>query len=516
MGLKSFKILMTIFWVGLGLTQTALGTTQGEYVGVFKHQNIEMDQLAKLNLIYSHDSNDLMVFNGILTLHFGGFEDHESVSYRFNSVGFNQVTNEIDFQESNQDLLLKTLTFEADMLELEAWTESSGRVGTFLLKKNATAEPTRDLMPPVEGEYGGTCEGEEQSLQLYTYRSSEPSQWGGNSFREFRVTGRSGRKNQSLCPNTSGLPCAMNVIDAGQFEFFDNHLILVGQQKSEYCSFNAKGIECDGCQLDRTSHETLFGSSLRPRRIRDSFAPQPLGIQASKEMEGTYKGYFHHQRHDTYQRGEIDIVSISSQGDGWEISANARLRFGGALTSEKVTYRFRNQRFKSSDQTIQLASANHEGRVRLRIESLDPNGIQGTWFSDQFGLVGRFYLKKNGPIELSRFETIHSGLAGSFNSEDMTLAVAVHRNATESESPNPFGQNGFSGSFYYKSGITARIPITGGSYDFFTGKIAFETDDGERAAVGTYDPEKDVLKLRWQTKKFGTLMQSNQWHYFRR
>ena len=64
----------------------------------------------------------------------------------------------------------------------------------------------------------------------------------------------------------------------------------------------------------------------------------------------------------------------------------------------------------------------------------------------------------------------------------------------------------FSGRFWYKSGIAARINITGGSYDFYTGKLAFDIRNGARVAIGENHSNDLSMSLKWPPKIISSIL----------
>ena len=49
--------------------------------------------------------------------------------------------------------------------------------------------------------------------------------------------------------------------------------------------------------------------------------------------------------------------------------------------------------------------------------------------------------------------------------------------------------------------------VSGGSYDFYTGKIGVEIEDGQRVSTGWVVGDNTALKLKWSSKGFATVMQ---------
>ena len=60
-------------------------------------------------------------------------------------------------------------------------------------------------------------------------------------------------------------------------------------------------------------------------------------------------------------------------------------------------------------------------------------------------------------------------------------------------------------SFYSLLDARLQLMISGGSYDFYTGKIGFEIDDGPRVFTGLMG-NKD-LQIRWISNGFATVIQ---------
>ncbi len=127
----------------------------------------------------------------------------------------------------------------------------------------------------------------------------------------------------------------------------------------------------------------------------------------------------------------------------------------------------------------------------------------GEWYSIIFGKVGTFYFKKDGTVELPRDATVMKQVGGPFESEKVELKLNVRLGQSPINTENPFFPLLFGGYTYFKAGFSPRNQITGGSYDFYTGKIALEA--GEWATTGVVEDGK--VNLRWPSVGLWTAMQ---------
>src|SRR5258707_503037 len=132
-------------FVFIALSTSALATPQmdalfgGRYVGVLRHTKQSKDQLARLEFIASEESGSLTQLMAVLMLHFGDFTTGEYVTYHFDNVRFNALTQQLVFDQPDQPIALVTHQFAGGAFVGNLRSAQFGDVGTLYLKKDGVA-----------------------------------------------------------------------------------------------------------------------------------------------------------------------------------------------------------------------------------------------------------------------------------------------------------------------------------------------------------------------------------------
>lgn len=475
----------------------ALGGPQpvlGRFSGVFRHEKHRRDQLAKLDFILSREEGNTLVLKAVLTLHFGDFRSAEYVSYHFDSVKLNVTTGTFIFDQADQPItLIGKLTGPSEFVGEFRSVHSDG-AGTLRLNSDHPVTPELPLMEPVWGEYRGKCrskisgENVETVLQLHTYRSKEGAGQVGNSFRSYKVKGFLGEKTEKGClGGAGGNLCIWGNVRSASYNFFENQLFVYNSYRNLSCSPQPEGLKCDGCDfLKRASPETAEPRMMAPVASVSAFQEtKPVGNPALAgsvaSLQGSYRGYVHHEYLDIYQPAQLSVLTYQDpSGTAVELrmSAVGTLYFGGFDSPEAIAYRFQTRSYvlQSSQFVFDNSEPSSDTDAILQVTTLGNGVVRGVWFSRLFGRVGDFELRKGGLPSLPGGARKMELVSGHYQGGDWELDILVGMGTAEPNTENPFAPLTFDG-WTKVPGVTGMSYITGGSYDFYTGKLGLEVGE---------------------------------------
>ena len=492
----------------IGLTPS-LGASATEvfdrYIGTVSLDKRGLNQLAKLDFISSRDSENDLKIMAVLSLYFGGFDSKEYISYHFDDVEYNLLNNSLVFSQSDQDLTLKTTSFDGNSIAAKVRSSTGRNIGDITLRRDRSQlRPPRDLITTLGGEYLGYCQGRSSYLNLQTYRSTSDTVRIGNPFGAYKVKGQFAADVSRLC--RSSAPCVTNQITDGSYNFFNGKLTLYGSNKTEQCKVGRNGdIQCGQCTYEKASERVSISIWPKKEPFRNFSSPDS---SFSNLREGEYQGYLFHERRGSYQRMSLNIIGYQEDESGkYLLSSVANLYFGDFDSNEILSYRFEDQTVNILNDSFVLQRAEDDVDAVVKITEAGKDYVKGVWYSILFGRVGTFYVTKGNPPDIARGFPVMGSLASEFLSPKYALDLDVFLGQTPVNTENPFFPLQFSGYFAYRSGIASRIMITGGSYDFYTGKVGLEIEDGNRVSTGTVSKTSNTMNLRWSSKGFATVMQ---------
>ena len=489
----------------------------GRYSGILRHANSDSDQLVKLDFITERGSDGTLQIAAVLTLHFGGFDSGEYISYRYNDIQYNPVSGTLIFQQANRSLALVTNVFKDGRLEGKLTSVQGGAVGDLLLSNSETPAPTRNLIEPLRGAYQGKCDDEDQILQLTPYRTNSDLSAVGNPFAAYEIVGQMGRSMRHVCPNREGRPCVAHKITSGSYDFFSGKLLLSGDQGGLDCKVAGASIRCNGCQMERITGEMRGPLQSTPLASQNTFSDLGSPSPDDSDLGGQYHGYLHHEYLDQYQNLRLDLVAFqNADGDSQslQISASAKLTFGGPDVQEAISYKFAKRPYNILGTSFVFVGETTETDVTLKITSIKNGSIKGVWFSRTFGRVGHFVAYKGEPPPLPEEVAVAQALSSTYDSPNIELVTNVLPGGAAAGSENPFSPLKFAGYFWFKAGFAKRIHIVSSSYDFYTGRIALITDSSDRAATGFVDPRTGALRIFWPSNRYGNILKNFEYEEF--
>lgn len=516
------SLIMTLLYSFVVNAQVTPATSSfGRYVGTLKHDRLNVEQLAKIDFVVSRSSANQLEMKAVLTLHFGDFKSGEYISYHFDNVLYDILSGTFVFDQAKEGVSLVSKSFSNGEMSAELFSNALGKIGIINLKHDGVAKPSLPIIEPVAGDYRSKCKGRDSIMQLHTMRSLEDSSRIGNNFGSYDIGGQFGYFDLGFC--YQGKACQWASIRSGAYNFFTGTLDIVGSVNAWSCKTDSKGFVCDnGCRFDRASNETISRVFSPPKAVAAFPAatpPDPIANPAQvNSLAGTYTGFLHHEYLDRYQPTELSVVTYQSvQGAERKlrISASARLFFSNTLSSETIPYRFEPRDFPNPLMPSQFVidRLNDDVDAFLKINSFKDGIIRGEWYSLLFGRVGTFEVRKPelGTFELPKNTKMVKAVNGEYDEAWWKLKLVTFQTRTPPNSENPFFPLSIAGTLILKDDFKeSRESIKGGSYDFYTGKIALqwrnESWKSEGLVIG-WRNTNDEMSLRTISNEFGSILQ---------
>lgn len=500
-----FIIFSPIFTQAFAET-TAFGT----FVGTVYHTGLKQEQLIKLELVPAREEGGSMRLRALMTLQFGGFDSAEYITYHYNDVAFNLLNGTLTFNQTNQEVFIASATIKGKELTGELYT-AAGLIGPVRLSSDQPVRPKQPLLEPLGGEYKGNCGKTPASLQLFTYPSTLDTHRIGNLFGAYEVKGQLGKVNREYCGKGF---CVYTKILSAAYDFLSGSLVLNGYPFSERCQVMGSEIQCTDCRLRRVSSEMK-----KPLLTPEKNSSQPMDeVKAAlmrnpkAPLSGQYTGFVYHERLGVLQRVRIDVSTFRKNGSAnLFVSVAAKLSFGSS-ESETITYRYDAVEYPNPLSKPRFILSKPEADVDAMIHVLDIRHgiIEGHWYSLIFGRVGSFVATGNGDLPVLPPAKLFASVSGVFDEAQKNDGVRVDLVVAPGNAPvgsdNPFYPLNLAGNVWWRSGIIQKEEIKGGSFDFYTGRIAFVYGN-ENIITGTLISGRPAM-FRRLGGGFGTLMQS--------
>lgn len=457
----------------------------GQYVGKLENAKLNREQLVKLDLIPSRQTGNDLKLIALLSVYFGDFNSTEYVTYHFDDVKFNLLTGTLVFDQPDQDVTVIVAKFQNGEFEGTFRSSVAGNIGKLTLKRGFATTIAKPLVEPLWGEYRGSCQGTTGILQIETMRSSEDTSRVGNPFGTYDIRAQLAEVNPAACLEGSGA-CVMHTYESGTYDYFTGDVQLYGINRTLNCKTSANGLDCNGCAYTRKSNEASSGNYFEAPHVEKSFGEE-AGTSAvisdgenSDGIAGQYTGYIYHERLGTYQKASLNIVAYQAPNTGNSgtqlmMSAVGTVYFGNA-NPESISYKFSERTYDLLSSQLVFERLSGDTDAVVQVTSIGKGVVKGVWHSMLYGRVGEFIMKKNDPVTLPSGAKLMDGIGGRYVSTSWLLDLKVARESTPINTRNPFFPLNFKG-FARIPNLTANKKIIGGSYDYYTGKIAILVDD---------------------------------------
>lgn len=497
------------------------------YIGVLRHEASAQEQLAKLDLILTRSTQDKAELSAVLTLHFGDYSSGEYVAYHFHKVERFFIDQTLTFDEPDQSVTLRRAKLVGDSFEGDFRSDFSGNVGKLILQKEQDGfgvHPSLPLIQSIWGEYRGKCDpfqyGARQTVvQLYTYRSPLETTHVADPFGSYAVRGYLAQDTGDTCFGDEGSRlCLRSYFYSAKYNFFKSRLELFGKNQNLLCQTTPTGLECGGCHLSRVSAETTQGDSFRPPYSAAEFSEGvALPAPSLDSIDGEYEGYLHHEYLNAYQPLTISLLTYPTLDESQTVkmSANATLHFGERNGLESIAYRFDPRPFPNPliGGNFIFKRPGQEVDAFIQVARFGKGRVEGVWYSRLFGRVGKFLVTKSGDVSVPENARNIPSLGGHYYGRFRTLTLAVGSKATPFNSENPFYPLSLAGNTILTNLGSART-VTGGSYDFYTGKIGIEIEDGKVSMMGLRGLDR-TLQLRDTFKPLITSLAPHEAEHFK-
>ncbi len=557
-------LLTALTLVSAGLGQTAAAAAQlklGRYVGW-----LEIDGVTrKFGVIfdtYAVQPNDLTEFprqNAVLKVGLGGLVSHEYQGQVYENIRYDFGNGVLSLDSPDNDVVLTgtVINSPSTAIDGDVFVRSAGVSGKIHLDFQESDEPGEpgggsggtlppdQYVPELTGQYRGQCDGGGRALvQIETGRGLGAGSDGErHGLYSYSIQGRLGTQDDLVCG--SGRWCAKRNYENGSYDFFLKRLLLETSNGSDECDVTDTGLDCrvhltidavDHCVLRRdplpvapaafaTRSFSLKTTAAQRAKLPD---PNPPGnLELITALRGNFIGNLHHEATDRYQVLRLNVSASSSTNNPHNenlvyVTTSAMLHFGPGtqLSRDFWPQSFEPRSFYLAP-GFTLESANSD--AFLQIQEWDAGYVRGVWFSHQFGRVGTFELVKGSALpEVSAVARFVPPAAGEFigprgasnwdeNAWWFSLLMPIQQPRVDDATAS------LKGEYQLTSGIIPRRAIEKGSYDFYTGALAWITSQGN-IITGTVKDER-TLNLFWSgVPLWGILMDldHNQYPYGRR
>lgn len=479
---------------------SAENSIQGTYRGVLRHNKLQRDQTASLELVSHREQENNLHITAVLKLQFGMRSMGEYVSYVFDSVKYNVLSQTLSFDQPDEGLTIVVAKFKDGHIE--------GNVrAPFLADDSATLildqKEKVETKYPLLRELTGTYVGKDRILQLQAFRSPQERQdFGSSPFAENEIRGHLGRVNSNL----GGL-ILDSVFTEGSYDFFNGRMILFGNMESINCAVDSDTLVCEEeiyKRLDETNRsEEAVSSPFWEKELREDMAH---ASSAPADLSGQYWGYVHHESLNQYQIAGLNIVALPSTNDeNFQLSAIASLHFGEKKGVEVIPYKYAPKNYPIM--SPKLVFSRPENDAIVQIHSWAHGVLRGIWLSRCFGRVGTFELRKDKMPEIPEGAAVMPSLSGVRNSDSWQIQLKVAPKATTAHSANPFSPLTFGGYFWDTDRVVIpKSLLQGGSYDFFTGRLFLPVtvDTESLFLIGQHRSEGSLEFVLHLSNRFGS------------
>lgn len=493
-GWRGFALFLFVALLEGGSASAQVPPPYGRFVGILRHESLQRDQLAKLDFIASREDGNTLQLAAVLTLHFGDFRSGEYVAYHFENVRYLPFNQSFVFHQKDQPITITTAKYDGTNFvgDVQVSFDFPGGSHRLILRRDGTSEPELPLIEPVWGEYRGRCRNRSSGkmvpsvVQLQTYRSPEAATLTGDAFRAYRIRGQFAEESDSRCAfgTGSGRLCHWGNFTTASYNFYDKLLKLTGVYRELVCSVEPDGLQCNDCEfLRRVSPETKSPRAFSPPRAVPFPGENPPRAEASAlsgdtpAIAGMYRGFVYHEYLGRYQPVRMNLMAYQAPAEGGgpatlRMSANATIYFG-ERTGESITYKFRERVYPLFSPQFTLAQMDLDVDAILQVTSIGHGVVRGVWYSQLFGRVGSFLVRKDGPPPLPKEAALVEKVGGTYEGNEIDMNLQVVEGSAGPNSENAFSPLLIRGWMTYR-GITRRLLIPGGTYDFYTGRISIE------------------------------------------
>lgn len=522
---KTFLLLAATILLG-GVSAHA-ELKYGKYFGTIQMEGSTESIAVSLDA-FTVQINDPAVYPALEVLvraNLGGYSSTEYVGYQYYDPTFNFEKGILQLDDAKENLtatLTVTNTDKEAILEgpvTHRLTNAKGNMKVVMKLFGVPPEMPSELMPVIQGEYGGKCGSDPALLQVETGRLVG-AEVPGNAMPELSITGRLGYTNGPVCyPDEKNKFCALYPYSTGTFSPFTNRLKMQGKLGTIDCTRSADTLKCQVLGFSKKGSCVLTKKSSAPTEpiqipagislnvTSDQQAPLPPPVPPGNEdlidaLNGNFYGFLHYENRDVYQLMEMGVIATTSTENPHiqnqvMIAPTLLLRLGSSWKSDPVASVVYPQRVFWMNEGFALQGM---GDYFAVIDTWQVGYVKGVLYSGSFGRIGTFEMQKNVPPDVpSDMKLLPSLRTDYIGPIDAPKPIA---NAWQFslETPNQIlgpDQSGVPllGQF---SGPGVTGVFEGSSLDLNTGSLSMLIKDteGDRLITGSIQSD-GYLKLLW-------------------
>ncbi len=530
---------------------------KGKWIGYLKPDD-SRDAIAltlDVYLVKPDDIDESPRLTLLFKLGLGGYLSSEYETESFEALEYDWEQGLLVLDNPRNEMVINAFVYSSPRTQMEGkvYLRSAATTATLFLEWQ-TDEPEEDgpptspreklaLAPSLTGQYEGMCGTEKAVLQLETAKGlTLELPFPTTGLHHYKITGVMGVEN-GLCPrvNPPNLPqwCVDHAFSSGSYDFFQRKLYLSGMLETDECTREGEDLTCrmrllpkggektdlveETCKFHKVRHTIAnFTASLRRFHVaataeqRKELPPPvlPLSKDLVAAANGTFFGFLHNEYLDRYQPLRLIVNTTTStefqhNPNNVFVSVSAVLNFGSDLSGD-----FSPQQFdKRSLYLVPGYTLNsEESDTFLQVTEWKKGFISGEWYSRAFGRVGTFeVVKGNGLPVIAPEARFVDSIAGHFRGpgeKDPTLKDYWDLRLVVPKQPrSPLRSYVvFQGNTQlFAGGVSWPIrKILGGAYDFYTGAIAFMTDDNgapESKLVNGIVDGPSKMRLFWPNER---------------
>lgn len=481
----------------------------GHYTGYMRIANAVTKTPVSFELIPLNNRESPIVYRGHIKFSNGSHSGHEYASYNFEDSSFNTTNKSIGFLTLN-GLTSTTLTFKTAGKFSGRIRVSTGQEAELTMLHESDADgdniagviyPELPVMTTITGEYKGSCGNDSAVLEVEAVKTRGHSPDDAGELSGYLISGRFGQTDNDSCKGSE--PCFRKFYPQGTFNMLSGKLTLKEEKSELQCTLTGATLDCGACKYRQQANSVYaILSTSEPEKTK------PVSIIKGKSPKfdtnrGQFYGYVHNARQNTYQLIAINIFDEAADSaqpadtpETSRVTGVATLYFGNGDSNEYIAYRMKTATVNRQDQRFFWDS---DGEIVLKIITWKSDVMVGDWISKSYGRVGNFMVQKGKMPQMTEAISLLPKVSGIYASEDWEFEIAAYSELSEnSQEIYPLNSYGWAKE---KNPSARRRIIRKVSYDFYSGTIAFNLDDG-RTIIGRTDRD-NMLMMWWPRVHYG-------------
>ena len=447
---------------------------------------------VSFELIPLRNKGDETTYKGHLKLSNGTHGGHEYASYNFEDTTFDVETKILSFMTLNGQTLMN-LRFTSPERSTGMIRISTGQQAELtLVHENlqtgeevlASIYPSIPESKTITGDYRGQCGPDKAILEIEANKVRGHSPDDAGELKGYEISARLGQSDVDTCKDRV---CFKQYYSEGTFNMFNGHLSLKDGKKVTDCQVAGSKLTCGNCVFEQQQYSVYASiAGKNNQQIKPAAVVRDKNVNFDSSR-GQFYGYVHNAKQNTYQLIAINIfneeVLGTADADGKlpapiNIQGVATLYFGEGDSNEYIAYKMKDASIDQKDQTFFWDS---EGEILLKVMSWKNGYMVGDWISRAYGRVGNFMVQRNNmPTMTAEIKTLPK-ISGIYASDTWEFEIGSYSELSEdSQEIYPLNSYGWAKE---KVPHARRRIIKKINYDFYSGMVAFNLDDG-RTIIG--------------------------------